>query len=356
MLRPFIGMCALALLQSTPVAAELTQVISPQQLSAAERLAITDSGRVFVIGVLPEDAEALHGVLAEIVPAERGYAIQSYVRGNLEGTVDGRVSGAPAGDPCVFSGMTRFHDVVYAACYAPDGRTSLIAVDTQQDSVRAGYFSSCNDEPSTLPCTQTRNVYANGMAVDAAGRIYFTNMYAHLNLADGQLVVDASGSGTLQQLTIEDSAESSTSLVFKRRPWFGSDILTDSFVPNGVQIEGSTLYYAAGPNINRVEISPDGRAGAVRTYYAGPALSYIDDFAVEHGKLLMSQVLLTQAIVRAEPSLGGIIALPTGSEPLQLSTAPSSVSQIPSGNALFPEAGQLFTSYFGGGVYLLHGL
>lgn len=356
MMKRFFGMCVLSLFYSANAAAEFTQVITPEQLASAERTAITDSGRVFVIGVFPDDADSLHGVLAEIVRSDRGHELRSYVRGNLEGTVDGRVGGAPAGDACGFSGMTRFRNVVYAACYSTDGRTSLIAVDTEKDTVRAGYFTSCNDEPSVLPCTQTLNVYPNGMSVDAEGRIYYTNMFAHLNVAEGQLNIDTSGTGTLHQVTVEDARESGPTLTFKRRPWFGAGILRDSYVPNGVQIEGSSLFYAAGPNINRIEIEQDGRAGAVRTYYVGAPLSYIDDFAVKDGELLISQLLLTQAVVRATPGPNGVLALPSGSEPLELMTAPSSVTNVPEGNTVFPQGGALVTSWVGGGVYLLKGL
>ena len=108
--------------------------------------------------------------------------------------------------------------------------------------------------------------------------------------------------------------------------------------------------------MNLIQIREDGSAGSFSTYYLGPALSYIDDFAVEHGVLRLSQLLLSQAVVRADPSAGGRLALAADSQPLSLSTAPSSVTLVPADSALFPGGGQLVTSYFGGGVYWLQGL
>jgi hypothetical protein len=146
--------------------------------------------------------------------------------------------------------------------------------------------------------------------------------------------------------------------VFTHRPWFSADIVQDGVGPNGIQIEGSVLYYAAGPNINRVDITPEGEAGAARVHYAGPALSYIDDFAVLDGRMALARTIppAIVALDRAEPFR---TARELGTRDMDIDQIPSSISyqaDVPAGHPVFPADSLIVTCFFGGGVYTLSGV
>jgi hypothetical protein len=329
-------------------ASTLSEIVPASTLDNTERAAFTASGRCFVIGIHASGTS----VIAELTrSAQGGYVLTDYVSGTLEGTKDGSVAGQVVGDSCQFSGMAVHDNLLYAGCYATDGRAALLQVDTEQSAVRAGYFDSCNRQPSASPC-ENINLYPNGMAVDSAGRVYFSNTLSHVSMSDGNIAVQVQGSNTLTQVTVNLEASDASHLAFRYRDWFSADILTDSFVPNGVQIDGQVLYYAAGPNINKLQISADGSAGEARVHYRGPALSYIDDFAVRAGAITLARTL-APAIVGVEPAAFDAAVLSFDSFPMSLDLLPSSITHIPAGNPMFSGDPLLVTSFFGGGLHLL---
>ncbi|MET0385286.1 MAG: hypothetical protein ABW321_04970 [Polyangiales bacterium] len=349
----FVTAIMAALLPAGIAGSTLEEIIPAAELPAAERGAFTDEGRFFVIGVPEPDNTPTQGLIAEVVRDDAsGYALRPVFAGTLEGTVDGRIGSAPAGDRCLFSGMARRGNVLYAGCFAEDARVSLIEVDTVAGTVRAGYLTVCDDAPSEVACDLVTDIYPNGMSVDAEGRLYFTNMLAQLLRLAGGFQVEASGSGTVQQVVIDSERSTTTRLAFVRRAWYGSDILTDSPGPNGVQIEDDVLYYAAGPNINKVQINADGTAGEQRVHYWGAPLTYIDDFAVQAGELSLARLMLP-GIVLLEPVDFRDTARAADTFDLDFDHAPSSVTIAPEGNTLFPPGSRIFTSYFGGGVHAL---
>lgn len=329
--------------------------IEPQvpytELDATERSSFTSDGRLWVIGVRPNDLTELRGSLVEVIATSDGqHTTQTLVSGTLEGTADGRIGGAPAGDPCVFSGMKAQGMRIYAGCVALDRyRASLIEVDLAAGTVRAGYFDSCNAEPSSSPCEHTR-FYPNGMSIDAEGRIYVSDMFTHLRFADDIPTISEEGTGTIIQIVVDHSAQSPGVLKFTHHAWLVADGATDGYSPNGIQIEGDALYYAAGANINRVVIEPNGAAGPLNVHYRGPALSYIDDFCIVAGRMALARTIPPALVALDRPDESGL-ALELGVRDVDLSLTPSSISHQTGNNPVFPVDSLVVTSFFGGGIY-----
>lgn len=335
----------------------LNQVIPASDLESTERSAFTSDGRLFVIGSRAQDRSDAGQWLVEVTRNEHGgYATRNLVLGALEGTVDGTIGGAPAGDPCVYSGMTVEGMRLYAGCLNEDGRVALIEVDVSASTVRADYFTTCNAEPSRAPCEQV-TFYPNGMAVDADGRIYASNTQAHVMVL-GELGISLEGSRTLTQIVLNATPEEPGRLSFTHRDWFTTDIVNDGLAPNGVQIEGRQLYYVAGPNLNSVEIREDGSAGTASLYYTGPALSLLDDFIVRDGRMALARVAppglvaLDRATPFQQPAELGTLPMDPGAIPSSISLQPD----LPSGAGLFAPGTLVVTSYFGGGLYEVTGL
>jgi hypothetical protein len=353
-IRSSIYAFALAVTASSS-ACSFAEVVPPDELTQTERGVFSASGRYLVVGVRPEGRADAGGWLVEIKKDTAGdYQSENLVAAHLEGTVDGTFSGTPAGDACFFSGMAVRGELVYAACVADDLRSSLLQIDLVTRRVRAGYFSTCNGEPSGASCEPTLH-YPNGMAIDAAGRVYVSDSIAHVTEIAGELIGETVGSHTLTQISVDPLASQGNSLVFRHRPWLDHDILGDGFAPNGVQIEGDVLYYVAGSNINKVRIRADGSAGELRVHYQGPLLGILDDFAIHNGQIVLARVI-TPALVAlaAAPFTGQAKELRSYDVPL--SAVPSSVAYQPENPALgriFPKDALVVTSFFGGGLYVL---
>jgi hypothetical protein len=336
----------------------LTETLAPSELETTERGAFTSDGRLFVIGTRAQGRTDAGSWIVEVTRASDGaYVASNYLFGALEGTSGGSLEGAAAGDACGFSGMTVRGMRLYAACVAPDGRAALLEVDVSAGKVRAGRFTTCNSEPSALPCEDVV-FYPNGMAVDAAGRIYLSNTQAHLMALGDSPSISVEGSRSLTQVVLGPASDDAGLLQFTHRDWYTTDIVRDGLAPNGVQIEGDQLYYAAGANIVRIPIGEDGSGGEPSVHYLGPALSYIDDFAVRDGRMAVARTLppALVALDRA-PALG--TARELGEFAMSLTSIPSSITyqaDVPAGMSLFPPGSLIVTAYFGGGLYVLSGL
>jgi hypothetical protein len=327
-------------------ACELTELVPSAELGASERGAFTTAGRFFVIGTLPEPTGDGLSWLLEIDETTEGYATTRHVRGTLEGTRDGTLGGEPVGAPCTFSGMTVRGDVLYAGCYASDGRASLLELDTLARTVRAGSFNTCNLEPAAQPCSDVL-LYLNGMAVDGEGRLYATNMHAH-GIGPGPTDYSV--------LQIELLADTSVParLPFVFRAFQPKDLLRDGPAPNGIQVRDDVLYYVGGANINAVPIEADGRAGPLRVYYRGPALSMIDDFTIGDGQMVLARAFPANLGFLAAPTDGVARELATCQmPPLGMASSLTPQNEAAEAAGVFPRGSLLVTSFFGGGLYAL---
>ena len=332
--------------QPSQQACAFTEVISPDQFDTTERSGVTTDGRVVFIGTRPAADGSIKSWLAEIVAGPSGGKpfVRDLLAGSLAGTSDGKLEGPASGDSCLFSGMATHGMLVYAACHADDGRASLVQVDLTQKTVRAGDFTTCNKEPSATPC-KAIDMYPNGMAVDSHGRIYVSSMLAHLS--------GEQDAPTLVQIEVAAHPTEAQRLSFRHRGWLTSDIFADGITPNGIQIEGETLYYAAGANLNAVPILADGSAGKMRLHYEGPSLSYIDDFAVREGAFVAARTLPGD-LTELAPVTQGTFARELGTCLLPHDATPSSVTRMPSPTpvtSVFAAGTYVVTSYFGGGLY-----
>jgi hypothetical protein len=336
----------------------LTQQVAPSELDFTERSSFTEDGRLFVIGTRPDGRADAGSWLTEVVRVGDGHTTQNLVAGSLEGTVDGRIGSAPRGEPCVFTGMKARGTRIYAACL--DGasyRSALLEVDVAASTVRAGYFTSCNAEPSSAPC-QDVQILANGMGIDSAGRIYVTNSFAHVSLLGDTPSISIEGTGTITQIVIDSERSADGSLAFQHHTWFSADILQDGVGPNGIQIDGEVLYYAAGPNINRIDITASGEAGTASIHYIGPALSYIDDFAIVDGRMALARTIPPAIVALERPEPFGT-ARELGTYDMALDAIPSSITyqaDNPVGRSVFPPDSLIVTCWFGGGIYSVTGV
>jgi hypothetical protein len=335
---------------------QIMQVIPSTDLETTERGAFTSDGRFWLIGTRAEARADAGSWIAEVTKTDSQYTAANVVAGTLEGTSDGTIGGTPAGDPCFFSGMTVFGTRLYAGCVALDAtRVSFFEVDTAARTVRTEYFTTCNQEPAKMPCENVL-FYPNGMAADAAGRLYLGNSISHILLA-AIPTLTFEGSRTLTQVVIEPPGSDPARLKFKHRDWFSSNLFTET-APNGVQIEDNVLYYAGGTNINRVDLHADGTPGAASVHYAGPPFSVIDDFVVHEGRMLIARAF-TPALVAIDraPPFGTAPEIATRDMPLdQIPSSLTYQADVPAGNSLFPPGSLVMTSFFGGGLYVLTGL
>jgi hypothetical protein len=323
------------------------EIVSPSTFDTTERSGVSGDGRVFFIGTRPVAGGDPEAWLSELVrDASGAIRTKDMLSGHLAGTTDGKLGGSAAGDACTFSGMAVRGSLVYAACYAGDGRASLVQVDLSLGTVRAGELSTCNTEPSVAPCKAV-DIYANGMAIDSQGRVYASSMLAYLSgVANGASIL---------QFEVSAPGSDPARLDFRYRPWITHDVVGDGFAPNGVQIYGDTLYYAAGANINGAQILADGKAGTVRVKYNGIPLTYIDDFSVRDGTFVLARTFPLDIAEIAPNRRGfsrvlGTCDLPELAIPSSVTTVPASPSATP----IFAAETTLVTSYYGGGIYTLN--
>ncbi|MDB4972802.1 MAG: hypothetical protein JWN48_1143 [Myxococcaceae bacterium] len=328
-----------------------TEIISPSELNTTERTGFTSDGRMIMIGTRPSTSGDDPSVITELVKdgQTKRYRVSDLVQGALGGTSNGQLGGSPLGDPCMFTGMAVQSSLIYAGCLASDGRASFVQVDLERGTVRADILSTCNLEPPSQPCNSS-SIMPNGMAIDEQGRIYVSNMLVHLSLQP------FAATPTLTQIVVEDHPAEPSKLRFRHRTWLDSNAFADGPSPNGVQIRGDTLYYAAGPNLNAVPIERDGSAGTLRVFYRGPALSYIDDFGEQGGTFLLARTLLPGVVATLRPRKDGLTLRETASCALPHDAVPSSISYQPAlapESMLFASGTVVVTSYYGGGLYTL---
>jgi len=189
------------------------------------------------------------------------------------------------GQSCRIAGLTANGYDLYAVCSRSRAGValSLIKVDIIAGSVQAGLFTEENaqDDAGNSVRFSVAGFMANGMAVDAQGRVYISNSLGFFSRRP------------LYQVIIDDSLSQGNQLSFIHRTWLRKlDIM-----PNGLQIDSNNqLFYVNGFGINKVEINEDGSAGESSPFFR-TFLAPLDDFAfLPNGGLVIAQIFPTGII------------------------------------------------------------
>ncbi len=322
----------------------ITKPVSDDGFKATENSAYTSDGRFFVIG---ENNHKESWIFEIKKNTDGSYHPQPYIKGTQDGTQNGTLGGNTIGADCTFSGLTSKGTKLYAACAKSAGlfglgaeSISLYQVETKPGKVliKTGRMEDSNFLQKDHEKAFDPNwFFANGMAVDAAGHVYITNTKASL----------AANRDAISQITISDTGNSAF-LDFKHQTWLTSN----KFLPNGIQIEGNILYYAAGSDIMKVRINSNYAAGEQRRHFNGSDLASIDDFAIEQGYIAYAKVSAPGSVVVLKPASFENTAkhLTTVIMPV----IPSSIAyqkDIAGQAPLFKPGSLLVTSFFSGGLY-----
>lgn len=322
----------------------ITNPLSSDNFKATENAAYTSDGRLFVIG---ENNQAQSWIFEIKKNTDGSYRPAPFVKGTQDGTRNGFPNDATVGAECTFAGLTAKGTKLYAACAKSGGlfglgaeSITLYQVETKpgQVFIKTGRMEDSNFLQQDHEKAFDPNwFFANGMAVDSAGHVYITNSKASL----------ASNRDAISQVTITDSGNSNF-LDFKHKTW----LTGNEFFPNGVQIEGNTLYYAAGSDIDKVRIKSDYSAGEVRTHFDGSNLATIDDFAIEQGYIAYSKISAPGSVVVLKPA--SFTSTAKHLTTVIMPVIPSSIvyqKDMPGDSELFAPNSLLVTSIFSGGLY-----
>lgn len=322
----------------------ITEPVSKAELKATENSAYTSDGRLFVIG---ENKDKQSWIFEIKKTSTNTYYHEPYLRGTQYGTTNGYINEQASGDSCRFAGLTAQGTLLYATCIRSGGilnlgaeSVSLYQVETKsgQEFVKTGLMTDENFEKSDSEIDFDPNWFmANGMAVDSNGHVYISNSKASL----------APNRDAISKVII-DNKDNGKNLAFSHQTWISGA----EFFPNGVQIEGDVLYYAAGSDILKTRIQADGKAGEVRLHFNGSNLATIDDFAIEQGYIAYAKLPAAGSVVILKPASFHRTArhLTTVVMPV----IPSSIvyqKDLPAGNPLFDEGNLLVTSFFSGGLF-----
>ena len=284
----------------------VTQVISPAAIPIAENGMATADGRFFVAGG--------HG-LYEITGGSAGFRAEPLLS-----------------ERCNLSGGVARGNLLYLACTGEgelSATASLIRVDpngpTGLDVRRAEFPGTGNP------------ILLNGMDFGPDGSLYLSNTQA---LFTGDPAVYRVDILREAPLTIEVS------------PFLDVSILTEGVrgsgdvAPNGIRIEGDTMYLSRGFSLLKLALRPDGSHGPPAVIYATDSLSVIDDFDIAEGRIFVAQMGLLDLALGA-PVDSMLLTLNLNGRTLnrrRLSFRPSSTTVV-ADDAL------MITAYFGGGVY-----
>jgi hypothetical protein len=322
----------------------ITEPVSHTDIGATENSAFTADGRLFVIG---ENSDKESWIFEITKNTDGSYAHNQYVKGTTDGTVSGILSNEAVGDDCRFAGLTAKGSLLYAACIKENGFLNLgaevisiyqVNTELNHELIKTGYMTDSNFTQQDSEDAFDPNWFmANGMAIDDTGHLYVSNSKASL----------APNRDAISQVSIIDNGNSSF-LDFSHKTWISGG----EFFPNGVQIEGDTLYYAGGSDIIKAKINSDYSASETRVHFNGADLAIIDDFAIHGGYIAYAKVSVPGSIVVLKPAEFNKTARFYFSVPMAV--IPSSIvyqSNTPVGEPLFNEGDLLVTSFFSGGLY-----
>lgn len=175
-----------------------------------------------------------------------------------------------------FFGITQFQHLVYSTC-TPDAKNAgspryIMLMDLLQSPASMVAIHQISDP-----------VFFNGLASDAAGNLYLTNGGTFLPARPGRIVKLSMASPTT---------------VAAQSDWLAVD-----GHPNGLKIDGNTLYFSQEPirilgrgAVKKVRIKTDGTADVPETLYTAGIARLLDDIDLVDGGLLITQAGLIDSL------------------------------------------------------------
>ena len=288
------------------------QVLDASQLPNSENVTFTDSGRMFVANY-PGNGSAIYEITKD---SSGNYQAQSYVPGVVMGS------------ECNFGGLTSKGNILYGGC------------------MKSGFFSTTaylfqvntdNNEVKIAQLYQAKQI--NGMAVAVDGSVYVGDF-------------SSSRSADIFRLKITQSP-----FLVQESVFLGKDSYFDSVTPNGIQIEGSYLYYIKKRELRKVKIKDDGTAGAKEVLYKTSFFKIFDDFAISNSFFIVAEIPSTAGMF--SNSGGRLLVIDRQSKQvvktIESNTAnflPSSIQIVKGSN--FPYNSAFVTDYFNGGLYIIN--
>ncbi|GAA6152568.1 hypothetical protein [Pseudoteredinibacter isoporae] len=240
-----ISVTLLSVLLSVSVHAR--EVVSPDILTATENAVFTDDGRYFVAG--SDGIHEIRDVSGEncVQDPNSGLYVCPLLAAKLEE------------ESCIFRGMTTDGTYLYASCavhpkdntFFPATRSALYRVLPGREGVEELLIRDFDDV-----------LVPNGMAVGPDGSLYLSDTNASLGILKKTAIV---------KLRFLDES----TLDFVTEPWLPASPLYS--LPNGLQIDGDTLYFVGGHNLWQIAIRSDGSAGFPRLKYHTYGVSKLMD-------------------------------------------------------------------------------
>ncbi|MFL0798389.1 MAG: hypothetical protein K6L73_12965 [Cellvibrionaceae bacterium] len=173
--------------------------------------------------------------------------------------------------PCLLTGLTTDGTYLYSACTAIDTNDNLV------EEQGAELFRILPGKNRGTVASVERHIleqpeWYNGMAVDDNGYLYLSASRATYNEA---AIVRA-------KLPAHDEYFYPQFTAWLKK--------SNETMPNGIQIDGSTLYYSTGRKIEAININSSGSAGIATTLYTAGYLSILDDIAITPNHIAITEV------------------------------------------------------------------
>jgi len=173
------------------------------------------------------------------------------------------------GNRAFFFGITQFQNFIYSTC-TPDINSAA--------SPRYIMLMDLQQSPATMVAIHqiTDPAIFDGLASDAVGHLYLTNLGTFRPLRPGRIV----------KLNM-----TSPTTVASQSTWLEAD-----GHPNGIKIDGDILYFTQEPfrllgrsTVEKVRIKSDGTAGVPETIYTTGIARLLDDIELVEGGLVITQ-------------------------------------------------------------------
>ena len=304
--------CALLAIAIAP-ACQVERLIGRDEMPVSENGVFTDDGRFFVAG-----GDTVYEVVGDATEVRPLTLLRD--------------------DECAFGGLVDRGNLLYAVC-TPTVQGIGAALLHRIDPSRRG---TPDVQRIPVPGVERELAQLNGMDFGPDGSLYISNSFALLSRDPAVLRVSILEEDPLA-IEAETFLEAS-----ELGPGFREG---GGLFPNGIQIDGDTLYLSRGAELVRMELLSNGEHGPIEPVYTTGELAVVDDFDIVADRLVIAEAnLLGLFGPGAFPSKLVVTDLDgTVEREVELSFLPSSTA-VRLGGFFGPRA-VIVTSFFGGGLY-----